>query len=103
MLKASCAATALSLSCVSVLLSFVIPAVAQDSGCYMRTASGKMINLSRLCQSQGGAASGFTPAPTAQHGVFQVPIKRRHHGIPVLDVTFNGNQTVEMMMDVGQV
>lgn len=33
--------------------------------------------------------------------VFQVPIKRRLHGIPVINVTFNGTQTFEMFVDTG--
>ena len=33
--------------------------------------------------------------------VFQAPIKRRAGGTPVIDVTFNGNQTFEMIVDTG--
>ncbi|MCS6814689.1 MAG: retroviral-like aspartic protease family protein [Cyanobacteria bacterium] len=33
--------------------------------------------------------------------VYQAAIKYRHHGIPVIDVTFNHNQTFEMIVDTG--
>lgn len=33
--------------------------------------------------------------------VFQAPIKRRAGGTPVIDVTFNGTQTFEMIVDTG--
>jgi clan AA aspartic protease (TIGR02281 family) len=33
--------------------------------------------------------------------VFRAPIKRREGGTPVIDVTFNGNQTFEMIVDTG--
>lgn len=49
-----------------------------------------------------------TPAGTAsskyytqQTQVFSVPIKRRAGGTPVIDVTFNGNQRFEMIVDTG--
>lgn len=46
-------------------------------------------------------------APTAQSSttdnppVFRAPIKRRARGTPVIDVTFNGTQTFEMIVDTG--
>jgi predicted aspartyl protease len=52
------------------------------------------------------AASIVTPvqpppilAPTS--GVFQVAIKARHGGTPVVDVTFNGSTQFEMIVDTG--
>jgi predicted aspartyl protease len=33
--------------------------------------------------------------------VFTAPIKRRQRGTPVIDVTFNGTQTFEMVVDTG--
>lgn len=44
-----------------------------------------------------------TPASAttkAQH-VFQVPIKHRQGGVPVIDVLFNGTHTFEMIVDTG--
>jgi len=45
----------------------------------------------------------FTPvAPTgAKSGVFQAKIKRREANIPVIEVTFNGIQKFDMMVDSG--
>jgi predicted aspartyl protease len=33
--------------------------------------------------------------------VYRAPIKRRAGGTPIIDVTFNGNQTFEMIVDTG--
>lgn len=48
------------------------------------------------------AIPGATPkTKTDQKGVFTAPIKRRQSGTPVIDVTFNGTQTFEMVVDTG--
>jgi len=39
--------------------------------------------------------------PTTAPEVFTIPIKRRSGGAPVIDVTFNGSQTFEMILDTG--
>lgn len=52
----------------------------------MRSEGGNVIDLSRLCRA---------PQP------LQAPIKRREGGIPVIDVTFNGRQRFEMLVDTG--
>lgn len=45
---------------------------------------------------------GATPkTSTDEQGVFTAPIKRRQRGTPVIDVTFNGTQTFEMVVDTG--
>jgi aspartyl protease family protein len=75
---------------------------AQESeGCFMRNSSGRTFNLSR-------SVCGFLPpelapaaAPAAKSGVFQAKIKRREANIPVIEVTFNGKQKFEMMVDSG--
>ncbi len=41
------------------------------------------------------------PIVAAPAGTFRVPIKRRASGIPVVDVTFNGTATFEMLFDTG--
>ena len=55
-------------------------------------------------QFRRGGGSGSS-APKAQPGgnpkVFQAKIKRRAAGTPVIDVTFNGNKTFEMIVDTG--
>ncbi|HEY9634980.1 MAG TPA: retropepsin-like aspartic protease [Coleofasciculaceae cyanobacterium] len=38
---------------------------------------------------------------TANSQVFKAPIKRRASGTPIIDVTFNGQQTYEMIVDTG--
>lgn len=76
-------------------------AVAQESeGCFMRSSSGRTINLSQsVC---GFLPEGSTPATSAaKSGVFQAKIKRRKSNIPVIEVTFNGKQKFEMMLDSG--
>jgi predicted aspartyl protease len=40
-------------------------------------------------------------APAADKAFFKVAIKRRSGGIPIIDVTFNGKQTSEMLLDTG--
>jgi predicted aspartyl protease len=70
------------------------PTTAQsNSGCYMVDSNGNTLDLSSLC---GGASRPRLPT-----GVYQIPIKRRMSGIPVIDVTFNNNQTFEMLLDTG--
>lgn len=48
------------------------------------------------------AIPGATPkTSTDEQGVFTAPIKRRQRGTPIIDVTFNGTQTFEMVVDTG--
>jgi hypothetical protein len=76
--------------------------VAQESeGCFMRNSSGIIVNLSQsIC---GFLPKELTPAtsPVAKSGVFQAKIKRREAKIPVIEVTFNGTQKFDMMVDSG--
>ncbi|MEG4282665.1 retropepsin-like aspartic protease [Microcoleus sp. A006_D1] len=90
------------------------PATAQESeGCFMRNSSGQTLSLSRsvcgfLPQELNPAASPDAksdaksdPKSDAKSGVFLVKIKRREANIPVIEVTFNGTQKFEMMVDSG--
>ncbi len=62
---------------------------AQDqSGCFMVDDNGRVLDLGGLC-------------PGESSGVREARIKRRESGIPVIDVTFNGRQTFEMLLDTG--
>ncbi len=88
----------------------IIPKVtdAQDGQtCFMLDANGKPMDLSYLCQSNSNYNSSrnsnfnSTPKTTYQPGVYTVPIKRRHGGIPVIDVKFNDKYVFEMMLDTG--
>ena len=65
----------------------------------MRSSSGRTLNLSQsVC---GFLPEGMTPATKAKSGVFQAQIKRRKANIPVIEVTFNGKQKFDMMVDSG--
>lgn len=79
---------------------------AQSDSCYMVTSSGRVVGLDKLCS--GGsqpARSNSTPrnAPTSAPAgnMFQAKIKYRMGKTPVIDVTFNSNQTFEMIVDTG--
>jgi aspartyl protease family protein len=68
-------------------------AIAQEAdGCFMVNSSGQAIDLSTVC--------GHPKKSTHANG-FQTKIKRREGGIPVIDVTFNGQQKFEMLLDTG--
>lgn len=66
-------------------------AIAQNGVCYMVGPGGKTIDLGSMCS--GDAATNKR--------VFQAKIKRRAGGTPVIDVTFNGGRTFEMIVDTG--
>ena len=67
---------------------------ATDPGaCFMTTEDGRTLDLGSLC--------GITPAKPVNKGVFRVPIVRRSGKTPVVNVTFNGKKTFEMILDTG--
>ncbi|BBC23297.1 TIGR02281 family clan AA aspartic protease [Pseudanabaena sp. ABRG5-3] len=68
--------------------NFVNQANAQDLDCFMVNSKGRRIDLSGLCSS-------------SQNETVRIPIKRRMRGIPIVEVTFNGNRVYEMMLDTG--
>ena len=76
-----------------VALEVRSPVLAQDDACYMVNSSGKRVNLGKLCR--GGSAQPTSRAYSLAR------IKRRDGGTPVIDVTFNGNRTYEMLLDTG--
>ncbi len=71
-------------------------ASAQDEACYMVNSAGRRINLGKLC-----GAGNAQPSSNATKGLYSIPIKRRDGGTPVIDVTFNGSQKFEMLLDTG--
>ncbi|UBF24957.1 retroviral-like aspartic protease family protein [Kovacikia minuta CCNUW1] len=91
-----------------------LPATAQDESCFMVTSSGRRVNLGKLCgygtlkpsttNAPGNPAANPNPAatsPNAAANVYQAKIKYRLGKTPVIDVTFNGKQTFEMVVDTG--
>ena len=76
-------------------VAFPFAASAQEQqGCFMLGTNGRPIDLSSLCPN-GISSQPLTP------GLYKVPIKRRAGNTPVIDVTFNGRQTFEMILDTG--
>ena len=64
-------------------------------GCFMRGPSGQVLDLSYVCGETSPHNTNISS------GTFRIPIKRRDSGIPVIDVTFNGNARFEMLLDTG--
>ncbi len=81
-----------------VFSSSLVPTQAQQS-CFLQGANGQNIDLGHLCG--GGSSNTSQPSASQKTGVFSLPIKRRDFGIPVVDVTFNGQHTFEMLFDTG--
>ena len=77
-------------------------AIAQEQpDCFMRDSSGNVINLT---QSVCGLMPEELPVPTAAantSGAYLIPVKTRRGGSPIVDVTFNGDKTYEMILDTG--
>lgn len=80
-------------------------AIAQTDSCYMVTSSGRVVSLSKLCnngqETPGKATTSTTGSGNATANVFQARIKYRLGKTPVIDVTFNGRKTFEMIVDTG--
>lgn len=78
---------------VITVFSLTLPVAARDpGGCFMVDSAGRTISLGSLCGNG---------TPVQNTSVFRVPIKRRIYRTPVVDVTFNGNRTFEMIVDTG--
>jgi predicted aspartyl protease len=76
--------------------------------CFMVTSSGKTINLGKICgvtipENKVAQIPQQTPKKTkvAQNYITRIPIKRRIGRTPVIEVTFNNQQTFEMILDTG--
>ena len=86
----------------------LIPTVvlAQDNHeCFMQDANGNPIDLGHLCGDSRNSANTSTikSRNTVSNSTdfFVVPIKRRVHGTPVIDVKFNDKYVFEMLFDTG--
>ena len=76
---------------------------AQGDSCYMVTSSGQVLGLDKLC-STGKTAPGKAASPAGGRstpGVYRAAIKYLLGKTPVIDVTFNGRQSFEMIVDTG--
>lgn len=78
-----------------------IPVKAQEyPGCFIREGSGDVVNLTQSVCGLFPTAAPLSANPQTP-GVFQIPIKRRQGGIPIIDVSFNGQNSFEMLLDTG--
>ena len=92
---------------VTVLgLIYRVNAIAQEyPGCFMIDDGGKKMDLTEsVCQLFPEELPQEVSTSTTAAGVYQLPIVKRtngEEGSPIVQVTFNGNQTVEMVLDTG--
>ncbi len=93
-------------------------AATQASGKVQRSRPTTTVSMPEVASAPESEPASVTPAatttpqPTATPmatkpssvkapGVFEVPIKRRDSGTPVIEVLFNGSQRFEMIVDTG--
>jgi aspartyl protease family protein len=76
-----------------ILLSNNTSRATDPGACFMTTEDGRTLDLGSLC--------GITPVKPVDTGVYRVPIIRRSGMTPVINVTFNGEKTFEMIVDTG--
>lgn len=88
----------LSALIVITVISVPLSTKAQErNGCFIRDSRGNTIELGHLC---GNTTPQTKPKPPSA-GTFRIPIKRREGGTPIVDVTFNGKKSFEMLFDTG--
>jgi len=77
--------------------------IAQEySGCFMLDEAGNRKDLTiSVCGLFPEESPEQVSTSSTAAGIYQIPIKTRRGGSPVIDVTFNGNQTYEMILDTG--
>lgn len=78
---------------IIILLSNNTARATDPGACFMTTEDGRTLNLGSLC--------GITPVKPIDTGVYRIPIKRRSGKTPIIEVTFNGKKTFEMIFDTG--
>ncbi|MGL5804081.1 MAG: retropepsin-like aspartic protease family protein [Xenococcaceae cyanobacterium] len=90
-----------ALVCLTGVTSIASVTQAQEvDGCFFLDDRGQPVNISSLCPVSRQEKSSLQQK-ILEEGVFSVPIKRRLHGIPVIDVVFNNTYEFEMMLDTG--
>lgn len=72
--------------------------LAQDAECFIEDSKGRKVDLGNICARKPVPAA--TPKPTTPQFI-TIPIKNRQGNTPVIEVTFNGNQTFDMILDTG--
>jgi gag-polyprotein putative aspartyl protease len=101
MLKIS-SLTAILWAGLTALLLPVITSAQEREGCFMRGVPGRTSPLTNVCPKTPSPASSLSKGIVpAQNQVFQAKIKRREGRTPVIEVTFNGKQQFEMIVDTG--
>ncbi|MEC4892467.1 MAG: retropepsin-like aspartic protease [Oscillatoria sp. PMC 1051.18] len=68
-------------------------AAQEYQGCFMRNANGTIIDLDEICRGE------IEPQPTANAEGIIIPIENRLGETPVVNVTFNGENSYEMLFD----
>jgi clan AA aspartic protease (TIGR02281 family) len=88
-----------SIGAIATIMTVFSPVVEaqEQQGCFMLDAQNRPISLGNLCPSK---SINFNATDRASR-VFEVPIKRRKNGIPVIEVRFNNRYTFDMMLDTG--
>lgn len=87
-------------------LVYSVTAIAQEyPGCFMIDDAGKKMDLTiSICRLFPEELSEEVSTSSTIPGVYQIPIVRRtngEEGSPIVQVTFNGDQTYEMILDTG--
>ncbi|NEP39237.1 MAG: hypothetical protein F6K25_10400 [Okeania sp. SIO2G4] len=89
----------------SILVTTLIctAAIAQEyPGCFMLDEVGNRKDLTiSICRLFPEDLPEEVSTSSTAEGIYEIPIKSRRGGTPVIDVTFNGNQTYEMLLDTG--
>ena len=95
--------TLVSLSTLPMAAVFLLSCGAQAQQGWDGFTINSGSNASELYNQfrRGGGSSTPKTQPGGNPKVFQAKIKRRAAGTPVIDVTFNGNKTFEMIVDTG--
>lgn len=96
-IKVIISATGLTLIATAAITSTKFTLAQEHDGCFIVNPSGKVISLNNLCAGNGKSITGSS----GKLGVVQVPIKRRSGGTPVVEVTLNGSEKFEMILDTG--
>lgn len=86
------------LSCLISLVLVAQPLLAQDGECFIEDSKGRRVDLGEIC----GRKQNPVALPSSGKPQFvSIPIKNRRGNTPVIEVTFNGNQTFDMILDTG--